>query len=61
MVAAAMGEVDFTCIANQVARNIGSCASQPSHQHDLARVHLRAGIVVSLEWITGSSTSVPTA
>jgi hypothetical protein len=49
MVAAAMGEVDFTCIANQVARNIGSRASKPSHQHNLAGVHLRAGIVVSRE------------
>ena len=61
MVAAAMGEIDSTCIANQVARDIGSRASQPSHQDDLAGVRLRAGMVVSLEWIMGSSTSVPTA
>jgi hypothetical protein len=49
MVAAAMGEVDPICIANQVACNIGSRASQASHQHGLAGVRLRAGIVVSLE------------
>jgi hypothetical protein len=61
MVAAAMGEVDSICIANQVACNISSRASQANHQHDLAGVRLQAGIVVSLEWITGSSTSVPTA
>jgi hypothetical protein len=49
MIAAAMGEVDSTGIANQVARNIGRRTPQSGYQHNPARVRLRADITVRLE------------